>query len=292
MTVTEFSNEFDVLYNSVTSNQAPALDEYEKSVFLTKAQYEIQYAYLTPKGNKSMEGIEASSKRHIDFSNLLVTEELDKIDDDKIGDKFDDRSICFSAPAEMFIPINEKVTDSKGRYVVLPLNFALYDIYMSKPYQYPPKRHVWRLFTQTADSKSIVMDPLEPIAVVPGGGGTPEAGEVLTSTERRVIIELIGRSADGSKLGADNKFKYVIRYIKRARPIILTSLAGTGLTIDGRYEVSECELDKELHMEILTRAVELAKAAMMGDLNSQISLGNSSATDLGSAQQSKERDRE
>lgn len=33
----EFSNEFDVLYNSITSNQAPGIDEYEKSVFLTEA---------------------------------------------------------------------------------------------------------------------------------------------------------------------------------------------------------------------------------------------------------------
>ncbi len=33
----EFSSEFDVLYNNITSNQAPGLDDYEKSVFLTKA---------------------------------------------------------------------------------------------------------------------------------------------------------------------------------------------------------------------------------------------------------------
>ena len=38
MTNQEVSNEFDILYNNVTSNQAPGLDEYEKSVFLTKAQ--------------------------------------------------------------------------------------------------------------------------------------------------------------------------------------------------------------------------------------------------------------
>jgi hypothetical protein len=38
MTNAEFSNEFDVYYNSITSNQAPALDEYEKSVYLNKAQ--------------------------------------------------------------------------------------------------------------------------------------------------------------------------------------------------------------------------------------------------------------
>jgi hypothetical protein len=37
MTTTEFSNEFDILYNSITSNMAPGLDEYEKSVFLTRA---------------------------------------------------------------------------------------------------------------------------------------------------------------------------------------------------------------------------------------------------------------
>ena len=35
MTNQEFSNEFDILYNNVVGNQAPGLDTYEKSVFLT-----------------------------------------------------------------------------------------------------------------------------------------------------------------------------------------------------------------------------------------------------------------
>ena len=52
MTTQEFSNEFDVLYNNIMSNQAPGLDEYEKSVFLTKAQNEILKNYFNPKGNK------------------------------------------------------------------------------------------------------------------------------------------------------------------------------------------------------------------------------------------------
>ena len=38
MITEEFSNEFDILYNNISSNQAPGLDEYEKSVFLTQAQ--------------------------------------------------------------------------------------------------------------------------------------------------------------------------------------------------------------------------------------------------------------
>lgn len=41
MTTSEFSNEFDILYNNIMSNIAPGLNEYEKSVFLTEAQEEI-----------------------------------------------------------------------------------------------------------------------------------------------------------------------------------------------------------------------------------------------------------
>ena len=46
MTAQEFDYQFDVLYNNITSNQAPGLDAYEKSVFLTKAQDEIIKNYF------------------------------------------------------------------------------------------------------------------------------------------------------------------------------------------------------------------------------------------------------
>lgn len=45
----EFSNEFDVLYNNIMSNAAPGLNEYEKSVFLTKGQEEIVKNYFNLK---------------------------------------------------------------------------------------------------------------------------------------------------------------------------------------------------------------------------------------------------
>ena len=47
MTAAEFSQEFDILYNNIASNQAPGLTEYEKSVLLTKAQDEIIKNYFT-----------------------------------------------------------------------------------------------------------------------------------------------------------------------------------------------------------------------------------------------------
>ena len=53
------------------SNQAPGLDEYEKSVFLTKAQDEIVKNYFNPKGNKYQEGFDGNEKRQIDFSMIM-----------------------------------------------------------------------------------------------------------------------------------------------------------------------------------------------------------------------------
>lgn len=38
MNINEFYNEFNLVYNNISSNQAPGLDRYEISVYLTKAQ--------------------------------------------------------------------------------------------------------------------------------------------------------------------------------------------------------------------------------------------------------------
>lgn len=41
MKTSEFSNEFDILYNNISNNAAPGVSEYEKSVFLTMAQEQV-----------------------------------------------------------------------------------------------------------------------------------------------------------------------------------------------------------------------------------------------------------
>ena len=40
-TVTEWSLEFDLLYDNITSHKAPGLTSYEKSVFLTRAEESV-----------------------------------------------------------------------------------------------------------------------------------------------------------------------------------------------------------------------------------------------------------
>lgn len=75
MNIVEMSDMFDVLYNNITSNQAPGLTEYEKSVLLTKAEKEIVKNYFTAnsKGNNISQGYDDSAKRQADFSCLMET---------------------------------------------------------------------------------------------------------------------------------------------------------------------------------------------------------------------------
>lgn len=147
MTNLEFSNEFDVLYNNITSNQAPGLDEYEKSVFLTNAQDDIIKAYFNPRQNRVQQGFDESQKRQIDFSSLMKTKTLDE---SLVNSKFDSRSITYRMPSDLLLFVNEACQDKNYRYVVIPISYQEYDRLMLKPYQYPIKRGVWRLIVNSA----------------------------------------------------------------------------------------------------------------------------------------------
>lgn len=332
MTNAEFSNEFDVLYNSITSNQAPGLDEYEKSVFLTKAQDEIVKSYFNPRSNKTQEGFDSNEKRQIDFSmimrstvyetigfkqihiddpdNEIILTTLSQVKDalrkqpdgsfllpsnytieegnnfrittvgptegptrtylatpftDSFFDMRDNtKSVTLEDDILMFI--NEYVEASRNnstvRLTVLPINYMEYSRLMSKPYKRPLKNQAWRLLDNSDGHK-----------------------------KAELVIGPI-----------DNISKYVTRYIKRPRAIILgvlsdgTSLDGyVGADKDGNptTDISKatqgitCELDPILHPEILQRAVELAKASYTGDLQSQIALGQASQTNIGAIQASR-----
>lgn len=242
MTTQEFSNEFDVLYNNIMSNQAPGLDEYEKSVFLTKAQSEILKNYFNPKGNKYQEGFDDSEKRQIDFSTLIKAVKPSAY----VGGsyiKFDDRSQLFQMPSDILFVLNEtalNTVDGVNRLInIVPINFDEYSRIMSKPYKQPLKNQGWRLFQST--------------------GGVDFISEIIVKT--------------GSTLT-----DYKVRYVRRPKPIILTNLADTysNVSIEGLATVTECELDPILHPEILQRAVELAKAAYTGDIKNIVELGQRS----------------
>lgn len=110
MTNAEFKTGFDILYNNITSNQAPGLNEEEMSFFLNKAQLEVLKNHLNPKGNKYGEGFDDSSKRQIDFSKLIVTQQYIFSSNEVKGD-YNKKAFCFNG-------IEEITVEEKTRYIV------------------------------------------------------------------------------------------------------------------------------------------------------------------------------
>lgn len=228
----EMDNMFDVLYNNITSNQAPGLNAYEKSIFLTKAQDEIVKNYFNPKskGNTLQEGFDDNPKRQIDFSMLTTVYTQDTTNSSDDAPLYDMRSNTESIPLpdDIFMAINESVdvvrnygNSAKSKIVtlqVVPIRFEEYSRLMAKPYKRPLKFQAWRLINNNQANR---------------------AEFIIGPTDR---------------LGT-----YRLRYIRRPKPIIVSNL--DGLTIQGEGDESACELDPILHEEILQRAVELAKVA-------------------------------
>lgn len=151
MTNQEFSNEFDVLYNNITSNQAPGLNEYEKSVFLTNAQSQLVNEYFNAKVDGFGGGFDGSQKRQYDFSTLTKTTSLYDLNyfgnTDTSEFKLDNRSRVFIFPNDFYLSVNEIISDKDRQYSVIPLTHIEYSRLQSKPYSFPLKRQIWRLFT-------------------------------------------------------------------------------------------------------------------------------------------------
>ena len=144
MNVQEFSTEFDVLYNNITSNQAPGLNEYEKSVFLTKAQSQLINEYFNQRTDGVWGGFDGSQRRQYDFSSLIKVASLVNVTHGT--NTLDRRGIVFVFPEDYFLSVNEVIYDGSYQYSVLPINYAEYQRLMLKPYNFPVKRAAWRLF--------------------------------------------------------------------------------------------------------------------------------------------------
>lgn len=244
MNIQEFSRNFDILYNNVMSNASTAagLNEYEKSVFLTKAQDELIKNYFNPKGNKYQEGFDGNEKRQIDFSTLIKTySAIPYIDNTYV--KFDDRSFLYQLPKDIMFVLNETATiiDGDKTFIIniIPINYNEYSKIMGKPYKQPLKTQGWRLFQSNGTADYI--------------------SEVIVKYNTTIS-------------------KYTVRYVKKPKPIILEDLNTyfNGASIDGVSTVSTCELHPSIHNDILQRAVELAKITYSGEPASIVQTGQRS----------------
>ena len=242
MSPQELSDRFDVLYNNIMSNAAPGLNEYEKSVFLTKAQSEIIKNYFNPNGNKYKEGFDQSPKRQIDFSMLMRNRTLTA----NSGTTYDVRGIDYTYPDDILLIVNESllILDGNSNVIgirqVIPITYDTYTRVMSKPFKEPLKNQAWRLITGVSSSNSTA----------------------------EIIPNNVDRKAASQQ--------YQIRYVKKPKPIIVADLDQTigSVTIEDEYLAQTSELDPSIHEEILQRAVELAKASYASDQSGQAQLQN------------------
>ena len=99
-------------FNSVASMNAPAIDDYELSVYFTKAQEEIIKNYYDSFSNRKQRGFENSEKRRTDLKELVkeystntqLTTLLGLVNDSKF----------FKIPDDVFLIVYESVEATIG----------------------------------------------------------------------------------------------------------------------------------------------------------------------------------
>lgn len=227
MTKEEFSNGFDTMLNSYSATakfgeestkQSVSLDEYEKSLFLTKAQEDIVTSLYNGK-NPYGDSFESTEEMRRYLSNLVVEKNLKPITNTSgtpLG--ITSTSTFFTLPEDLWFITLESVILDNGK--------CRGETYMKV---YPTKQDEYlnikdNPFRGANDRRALRLDLSE--------------GNVEIICKYIIAV-------------------YYIRYIKKVPPIILTDLP-EGLTIEKKSAASDCILHEALHQKILDRAVQLA----------------------------------
>lgn len=220
MTLEEFSFEFDVMYNNITSSQAPGLSELEKSVFLTQAQEVLVKQYYKGDLEQSFENTEEMTE----YLNTLVSQAVFSSNDIKPGKGIlmnsSIKSTFFNLPPElMFITYESAIlndacnTSSTKDALVVPITQDEFYNVHKNPFRGPSKNRVLRLL---------------------------KANQVELISTKGVL-------------------QYLVRYIKYPKPIVLPG-ADEIKPYSDYPNGQNTELPESLHRNILLQAVALAKA--------------------------------
>ena len=227
MTVEEFSNQFDLLISSYRrfrdfDNKEPLdtieFDEYEKSLYLTKAQEELVLSLYNGR-NSSLQNFEETEELRRYLSNLIEEAELPPIETTSgkpLG--IESNSKFFTLPENLWFITYEKALCAgesckmKASQDVYPVRQDEYNKLKNNPFRGANGRRALRFDLSEGN------------------------------------VEII------SKFGVTS---YYLRYIRKVKPIILENLPNE-LKIGGVSNISECELHEALHQRILELAVQMA----------------------------------
>ena len=227
MTRKDFSNGFDTLVNSYRrfrsfDSQEPLdsieFDEYEKSLFLTKAQEEIVIELYTGKNPYG--------------DSFELTEELRRY----LADLIEEATKTPITGSEGK-PIG--VAGSKSQFFTLPedLWFITYEA----------------ATLSSTDDNCINGSTIEVVPITQDEYHRVKKNPFRGTTRRRALrLDL----ADGViEVVCDHPISsYYVRYLKKLAPIVLEALPNN-LTVNGENGPKDCELHEALHHRILERAV-------------------------------------
>lgn len=238
MTNEEFSNSFDVLLNSYAtaasfgeeaSTREVVCNEYEKSVYLTKAQESLIISLYDGR-NSLKESFEETEELRRYLADLIAEAKLSPIttsDGKPLG--IESRSKFFTLPTDLWFITYESVsTDGTGcnkkeNMRVVPVRQDEYQVIKDNPFRGANSRKALRL--DLSDG----------------------------------VVEIISTL---------NVSEYYVRYLKHLSPIVLIDLP-EGLTIDKESKETPCKLHEALHKKILDLAVGMAIASKVPQQKAQ-----------------------
>ena len=227
MTLEEFSNEFQTLcasylryrdFDDREPRDTVEFDEYEKSLFLTKAEKEVVLSLYNGR-NSAGTAFEETEELRRYLANLIREVELSPIRTSNgmpLG--LDSKSKFFTLPEDLWFITYESVgiggpdCEDLARQEVLPVRQDEYHRLKKHPFRGPNARRSLRLDLSENN------------------------------------VEIVSKY---------NVAKYYVRYIKKVKPIVLEDLPN-GLTIEGIGVATPCELHETLHHRILENAVMMA----------------------------------
>lgn len=224
---TEMANLFDILYNNISSIQAPGLNAYEVSYFLTKSQEEVVVGLY----NGSLSGVsfEETEQLRRYLSNLIVEKTLSP-------------EPVESQSSDTFTGMEK----SKSSVFKLPLDDK------EKPL-------IWFITYEVAECSNADCDDLSKQDVVPVT--QDEYNKIKRNPFRGANYRRALRlDLDNNRIEivSDKKIEsYYIRGLRKPSPIITETLPDN-LTIDGYSIEADCKLHEALHKIIVDRAVLLA----------------------------------
>ena len=232
MTNQEFSDSFDTLLNSYAHKIAfgdqvsmadVALDEYEKSLWLTKAQEQLIISLYSGR-NAFGASFEETEELRRYLAPLIVEDNPNPILNSSNNNIGIGNSRFYQLKDDVWFITYEALTvtgindcDGSTTLDVVPVTQDEYHKIKRNPFRGANGRRALRL--DLADN----------------------------------IVEIVCIKKDSLEVES-----YYIRYLRKPNPIILVDLTAEGLEIGEKSEYSECELPEVLHQTLLEGAVGMA----------------------------------